>query len=212
MVYYKHLDPLYHETQFANEILKMQDYVKQALFAVSDAETHVQWRNEGVSWRGQTLQFPKARNHYEFWMQKVHEQIQSKDPIFSDYPDEPCLDISPAFLFNFLGPLRMNMHIRLIDDENSEVGWIMPPEELIAFTTVKFIHFLDEEVNVVQGKVQWQEIIGSKGTFGYGNIYGKLNEFAYNHVEQYIATNEIDFEEYDLIDSVTYSEPYDEEE
>ena len=205
MVYYEYLDPLYHETKFSNELLKMHDYVKQALCAMKSAETHISWKNPGVEWRGHHIKLPKGRNEYEFWTQKVHSSINEADPMFSDVPDEKCLDISPAFLFNFLGPLRMNMHRRFKADSNTyQVGWIIEPTELIAWTTAKFIHHLDAKVQIVVGKVQWQEIIGSKGQFGYGDIYGELNEFVYDRVKSYVAENNIDLDKVDLHNCVEY--------
>ena len=56
MTYYASQDPLYHETYFSDEILKTQDYVKQCLFAVKNAETHGDWET-GVEWRGRQMTY-----------------------------------------------------------------------------------------------------------------------------------------------------------
>jgi len=209
MVYYEFLDPLYHETKFANEIMRVQDCVKQALYALKNAETHVQWKNgDGVPWRDFHLKLPKARNEYDFWMQKVHDKMGDSAPMFSDYPGERCLDINAFFMYNFFAPLRMNLHKRYnAEDDEWEVGWIMDPDKLISWTTVKFIHFFDQKIQLIVGKVQWQEILKSTTNFGYGDVFGELNEFVYNKVSQYIIEERLDVDDCELINSVTYAEP-----
>lgn len=203
MVYIEHNDPLYHQAYFADEILVVQDYVKQALYALKNAETHASWNN-GVTWRGHEMKFPKTRSSYDFWMQKI-QHLGHSDPMFSDQSDEPCLDINVNMLMNFFGPLRMNMHQRL-DIENNcwETGWIIDPAEFIAWTTVKFIHKLDGTVGSFQGQVQFTEIMSSRGTFGYGSFYGDLNQIAYERVLAYIADNNLNPDTMELIRRVSY--------
>ena len=207
MTYYRHLDPLYHETHFADEILKVQDYVKQYLFVLKDADTHISWTNDTLTWREYTIKFGKKRNEYEFWMQKVQD-LKDDEPIFSDYPEERCLRISKFFMYNFTAPLRMNIH-RRYDAEKQEwtMGWVMDPEELIDWAMKKFIHHYDQTIKLNQGKVQWMEILKSNTNYGYQSVFGQLNEFIYTKVEHYINQNNIDLDTYEMFNQVTYPDP-----